>query len=221
VDGTAGGSPRSADAAGVALLTAPAVLVAHVLTTRTPPSAPASLLVVAVVAVLAAAMPARAPTATAGVAALAQLAGHGVLALTRPSGDAPGGCLSVVGRGADLGIRYGLLRPSGACPPGTVQATPALVAVVAAVAAGLAVLAGQALVAALAALLVTSVARAARRVRSLAASVLPLLLLLDRAPVPVHGAPACPPPAPVPTVRRWWPGTPTRRGPPAPVVAAG
>src|SRR3954451_21851793 len=79
----------------VALVTVPGVLLAQLLVTGNTPTLRSAVVVAAVVAVVACAVPTRTVTGTAGVAAVAQLAGHLVLALAAPQAQARQGCLSV------------------------------------------------------------------------------------------------------------------------------
>ena len=129
---------------------------------------------------LACAVPTRTVAGTAGVAAVAQLAGHLVLALAAPQTLTRQGCLSVVGHGADLGVRYALVH-GDACPPGALSAGPALTAVVAAVAAAALVLLGHAVLATLTGVLVAALAAGLELIRRLADAVLPALALLHAA----------------------------------------
>ena len=135
VTATTRGTRAGRAGSAVALVTAPGVLLAQFVVADTLPSWRAALIVCAIVAAVACAVPTRGAVGTAAVAAAAQLAGHVGLALTGPQSDARQGCLSVVGRGADLGVRYALVR-GDACPPGVLSAAPALAAVVPAVARG-------------------------------------------------------------------------------------
>ena len=210
--------PRWARGCAVALVTAPGVLLAHLLTAGSAPSVPAVLLVAAVVALVSCAVPAGGPRSTAVVAAAAQLAGHAALALAVPRDAAGGGCLSVVGRGADA-----LVNPSAACPPGAAvpPGGPAvLAAVVAAAGAAALVLAGSGLLAAVRAALVVALAAGAAAVRALVAAVVPVLVGADLLRLPVRRVPPPPAPAPVPLRSLWRPGTPARRGPPPALAAA-
>jgi hypothetical protein len=212
-------APRWARGSAIAVLTAPGVLVAHLLTTGAAPAAVPALVVGVVVTLVACLLPAGGAGSTAAVAGLAQLAGHGVLALT-VRGDAPGGgCLSVVGNGAETGVRFALAQRAGACPPGAVPAGPALTAVVAAVTAASVVLLGHAVLAALTGALVAAAATGLAVAGRLAAAVRPLLLLLAGAPRTgdVRRLPA---PAPVPLTILWRPGPRLDRGPPAGCPAA-
>ena len=149
---------RWARGVAVALLTAPGVVAAHALTTGGAPALLPVAVVCAVVALVACLLPTRGAGSTAAVAALAQLAGHTVLALAAPGNAPRGGCLSVVGSGAEAGVRYALADTSRGCPPGALPATPGLTAAAAAVAAALLVLLGHALLAALTAAVVVTAA---------------------------------------------------------------
>ncbi len=204
--------PRWARGAAIALVTAPGVLLAQLVTSSNAPSVGACLLAAAAVAAVACLLPSGGGRFTAAVAAAAQLAGHLVLAVAVPSDAGGEGCLAVVGRGAGA-----LVNPSAACPPGA--ASPGWWAVGAAVltAAGAAVLvlAGSGALAALAAGLVAGVVAAAVAVRELLAGV--RVALVDGAVlrVPVLAVLRTPAPAPAPLRSVWLPGTPARRGPPA------
>src|SRR5690242_1954949 len=90
--------PRWARGCAVALVTAPGVLFAHLVTAGSAPSPAAVLLVGAVVAAVAWAVPTRGARSIALVAAVAQLAGHAALAVAVPRDAGGTGCLSVVGR---------------------------------------------------------------------------------------------------------------------------
>jgi hypothetical protein len=212
------GNARWALGLAVALVTAPGVLVAQLLTADVAPSALAALVVSAVVAAVACAVPTRTARGTAALAGAAQLAGSAVLALAAPPEQTRSSCLSVVGRGADLGVRFALRADPG-CPPGSVQAGPALAAAVAAVAAGLVVLLGHAVLATLTGVLVTAVRTGVEVVHRLTAALLPVLAgLLGVRTVPVL-APAVRP-EPLPLTDRWQPGRLPRRGPPAGTAAS-
>ena len=177
---TTGGDARWARGLAVAVVTAPGVLLAQLLVTGNPPALRSALVVAAVVLLVAGVAPARTVPGTAALAAVAQLAGHLVLALTGPHAQTQTqtqGCLSVVGHGADLGVRYALVH-ADACPPGTLNAGPALTAVAAAVAAAALVLLGSALLAALTGVLVAALAAGLELVRELADAVLPAAALL-------------------------------------------
>jgi hypothetical protein len=204
---------RWARGLAVAAVTAPGVLIAQLLTAHAAASLRALVVVSAVVALVACAVPARTAHGTAVLAAMAQLAGHAVLGVTAPAQHAGSGCLSVVGRGADLGVRYALAHDS-ACPPGTLPTGPALAAVAAALVAATVVLLGHAVLAMLTGALVAAAAAGLDVVRRLSAAVLPVLADL----VGVRTAPAMlpAPPLPEPPVlrSRWRPGSLLRRGPP-------
>lgn len=211
--------PRWARGLAVALVTAPGVLLAQLVVSGTVPGPGPAAVVCVVVAAVACIVPTRTAPGTAVVAAGAQLAGHVVLALGAPQPQARGGCLSVVGHGADLGVRYALVRQD-ACPPGSVAAAPALTAVVAAVAAAALVLLAAALLAAVTGVLVAALAAGIELVRRLAGAVLPALaLLLGVRPV---ATPREAPPLPEPLLPtdRWTPGRVLRRGPPVAAATA-
>jgi hypothetical protein len=203
----------------VAVVTVPGVLLAQLLVTGNPPALRSALVVAAVTYALARAVPTRTVAGTAGVAAVAQVAGHLVLALTAPQAQARQGCLSVVGHGADLGVRYALVH-GDACPPGTLSAGPAPAAVVAAVAAAALVLLGHALLAALTGVLVAALAAGLELVRRLADAVLPTLVRLRGVQVVPAGRPVPPLPQPLALTDRWQPGRLPRRGPPRLLAAA-
>jgi hypothetical protein len=215
---TTRGNARWAGAFAVGLLTAPGVLVAQLLVTGVVPGPRSVLLVCAVVCAVVCAIPARSVAGTAVLAAGAQLAGHGVLAFAAPQVQARQGCLSVVSHGADLGVRYALVR-SDACPPGSLSATPPVTAVISAVAAAALVLLGHALLATLTGVLATVIAAGVEIVRRLADAVRPVLtLLLDVRVLPADlPAPALP--EPLPLTDRRQPGTVLRRGPPVAFAA--
>ena len=185
----------------------------QLLTAHVTVSLRAVLVVSAVVAVVASAVPTRTVPGTALLAALAQLTGHAVLAGTTPGPSAGSGCLSVVSRGADLGVRYALDHGSS-CPPGAVPAGPALAAVLSALAAAAAVLLASAVMATLTGVLVTTAAAGLEIVGRLAAAVLPVIAEL--ACVRPHPAALPVPPLPEPAALSscWRPGSVLRRGPP-------
>ncbi|HVN10670.1 MAG TPA: hypothetical protein VMT69_01160 [Kineosporiaceae bacterium] len=197
----------------VAAVTVPGVIAAQLVTAGTVPSLHASLVVAVAVAVVACAVPTRTAPATAGVAALAQLAGHAALAVTAPGGQARTGCLSVVGRGAGLGVRYALVRDA-ACPPGSLAAAPALTAVVAALAVAALVLLGHALLAALTGLLVAVAVAGVDAARRFADAVLPRWATPAGVRLVPAGRPALQRPEPPALTPRWRPVTALRRGPP-------
>src|SRR3954452_19302109 len=91
---TTGGDARWARGLAVALVTAPGVLLAQLVVTGGVPALRAAVVVCVVVTAVAVAVPSRSALGTAAVAAVAQLAGHVVLAFAAPSAQARGGCLS-------------------------------------------------------------------------------------------------------------------------------
>jgi hypothetical protein len=209
---------RWARGVAVAAVTAPGVLTAQLLIAHTAASLRAVIVVSAVVALVACAVPTRTAHGAAAMAALAQLAGHAALAASAPAQQARSGCLSVVGRGADLGVRYALSHDV-ACPPGALPAGPALTAVVAAVAAATIVLLGHALLATITGVLVAMTAAGLDVVRRLAEAVLPTFAELAG----VLAVPArVPAPLPEPPVLRdrWQSDGVLRRGPPVPLPAS-
>jgi hypothetical protein len=220
---TTGGDARWARGLAVALVTVPGVLLAQLLVTGSPPTSRSAVVVAAVTSVvacaLACAVPTRTARGTAGLAAFAQLAGYLVLALGAPQAQTRQGCLSVVGHGADLGVRYALVH-ADACPPGALNAGPALSAVVAGVAAAALVLLGNALLAALTGLLVAALAVGLEFARRLADAVLPPPALLRGVRVVPTGRPLPPLPRPLPLIGRRQPGRLPRRGPPLVLAAA-
>jgi hypothetical protein len=216
---TTGGDARWARGLAVALVTVPGVLLAQLVVAGAAPALRSAVVVAAVVAAVACAVPTRTVAGTAGLAAVAQLAGHLVLALAGPGAQTREGCLSVVGHGADLGVRYALVR-ADACPPGALAVAPALTAVVAAVAAAALVLLGSALLATLTGVLVAALAAGFELVRRLADAVLPALALLRGVRVVPAGRPVPPLPQPLLLTDRWQPGRLSRRGPPRVLAAA-
>ena len=207
------GNARWASALGVALVTVPGVLVAHLLVTGVVPTLGSALVVCAVVVAVVRAIPTRTAGGTALLAAGAQLAGHGVLAVTAPQAQARQGCLSVVGHGADLGVRYALVRRD-ACPPGSLAAGPSLTAVVSALAAAALVLLAQAMLATLTGVLASALAAGVEVVRRFADAVQPRLALLRDLRVLPAGRPTPPLPSPLPLNDCRQPGFVLRRGPP-------
>jgi len=173
---------RVTRAAALTLLTAPAVLLAHLGTTGAAPPLLAVLAVAAVAFGLGATLPVRGAPALAAVIGLAQLAGHVVLALA--PGDAGQGCLPAVGRGAELGVQVTLFGADG-CPPGTYAAGGGLSsAAVAALATAAVLVVVHLLVATAGGLLVAAAEGCAAVVRAFAAIVRPPAL--PRTPVAVR-----------------------------------
>jgi hypothetical protein len=179
IGNVAGRVPR---AAALTLLTAPAVLVAHLVTSGATPPLAALVAVAAVAFGLGAIVPVSGAPALAAVIGLAQLAGHAVLALAPGTGG--GGCLPAVGRGARLGMQVTLFGAEG-CPPGTYAAggTLSRTAVAALVTAAVLVVV-HLLVAAAGGLLVAAVEGCAAVRRAFAALVRPPAL--PRLPVAVR-----------------------------------
>jgi hypothetical protein len=97
-------------------LTAPVVLVAHLLTVGVAPPLVAVLAVTLVSLGVGVLARVDGAPALAAVIGLAQVAGHTVLALT--AGGPNDACLPAVGRGATLGMQVTLFGADG-CPPGT------------------------------------------------------------------------------------------------------
>lgn len=212
---TVGRPVRLAHAVAVAAVTVPAVALAHLLTSGSAPGPAPLALVTVAVALAAALLPGGGRLRTAVVVVLAQLAGHAVLAaVAGPAGGS--GCLSVMGRGAQVGLRLAILREDGACPPGALALTPGAAATLTALAAGASVLALQALVGVLASALLVAGRRAWDVTRALLDGLAAVLALLV--------APAAPVPVRVRTTRQWddppvlrhrWDaGVDARRGPP-------
>ena len=219
VTATTPSTARWARGLAVALVTVPGVLLAQLVVTGTAPGAASTAVVCAVVAAVACAVPTRTVPGTAALAAAAQLAGHVVLALAAPQPQAREGCLSVVGRGAGLGVRYAVVRDAG-CPPGSLDTSPALTAVLAAVAAAAVVLVAHALLATLTGVLVAGFATGVDLVRRLAAAVLPVLAVLLGVSRPPRTTTLPPLPEPLSLTDRWQPGHAPVRGPPAAHAAA-
>jgi hypothetical protein len=208
---------RAARAAAICLLTAPTMLLAHLVTAQAVPSAPVVVLLAVVVFVVTATTGTRSRWRLALVVGLAQVAGHGLLAVVHPSSGpaSPGGCLPMVGRGAEFGLRLALLRHDTACPLGGVAVGPTTTAALAGLLTAVLILATHSVIALFTAALVTAGETTVRTLRSCAA--------LAR-PAPV--SPAVPVPAPARVVaapiagrpvRSIWTARPARRrGPPAP-----
>jgi hypothetical protein len=197
-------------AAALTLLTAPAVLLAHLGTTGAAPPLVAVLAVAAVAFGLGATLPVRGAPALAAVIGLAQVTGHLVLAVT-PGGGGQG-CLPAVGRGAELGLQVTLFGAEG-CPPGTYAAGGGLsAAAVAALATAAVLVVTHLTVAAAGGLLVAAAEGCAAVIRALAALVRPPLLPRIPVAVPVTAPPAHPEPLRLDGTRV--PVALTHRGPP-------
>ncbi len=210
---------RAARAAAVTLLALPAMLLAHLVTTRTVPQGGVIVLVALAVFLVTAGTGTRSRWRLSLVVGLAQVAGHALLAALHPaiagSGAAgSGGCLPMVGRGAELGLRFALLRHDAACPQGTVSAGPTATAALAGLLAALLILSAHSLVAVLAAALAITTQLAVDALRAWAA-------LVSSHPTPVRvpvGAPRkliAEAGARRPVRPRWTPRPALRRGPPA------
>ncbi|MDQ1295957.1 MAG: hypothetical protein QG608_3844 [Actinomycetota bacterium] len=191
----------------------PTMFLAHLATTGTIPPARLALPAAAVVlgVLLLHRSGSRIPVLCAG---LGQLLGQAVLALP-VEGSAPGshGCLPVVGRGAELGLRLALFRQSQECPSQTLAQGPTSTAVTASLLGAVAILLAHTLAAvwgsAVAAWLTSCVVLAASLLRRLGSLGRPLPTL-----VPATRPRPCPaswPPRafPVPVL-----GPTGRRGPP-------
>ena len=173
-------------------LTAPAVLVAHLLTTGAAPAL-AGVLAVAVVAfALGALVRVSGAPALAAVIGAAQVAGHGVLALS-PGGTAGGGCLPAVGRGAELGLQVTLFGAEG-CPPGTYAGGALTRAAVAALVTAAVLVVSHLVIATAGGLLLAAAEGCAAVRRAFAALVRPLVLPR----LPVAGRLPAPPDHPQP-----------------------
>jgi hypothetical protein len=206
------------------------VLLAQLLVAGAAPSLLAGLFVGVVVTGVACAVPTRTARGTAALAGLAQLAGHAVVAFTSAhqsahqgstsgAGRGPSDCLSVVRRGADLGVRYAAAQQSD-CPPGTAPAGPVVAVVVAAVAAAVLVLAGSAVLATVTGVLVVAASAGLEVVRSLAAVIVGVLPWLLGGQVVPTGVRVPPLPEPRALSDVWQRGRAPRRGPPAGVLVA-
>jgi hypothetical protein len=201
-------------------MTVPCVLLAHLLTTGTVASAPASALSALLVLAVTALLPARTARGLALVAGAAQLAAHTVLALwASGTGTGAVGCLPAVGRGAELGLRLAVLRADAGCPTGTLAAGAALTGALAAVTSAVVIVAAHTLIAALTGMLVAGADTLAGFVAGLISAVgLVLRQLPTWVPVP-RLRPTDP------QAQRWVRSRPgprplQRRGPPAPIAAA-
>lgn len=208
------GAGRAARAIAVALITVPAMLAAHLATAGDFPPPHLVAGVTAIVAVVAAAVTSQRRWMLAVGVGLAQAAGHVVLAILTPSADsvAGRGCLSAVGRGAEIGLRLALLRHDATCPSGALTAGPATVATVATVLAAVLVLVGHAAIALLASALVVAVHTVVRVAAAVAG-----LRLTCSAPRPLVHAPrrlAASPAAERPAGPLWRPRPTALRGPP-------
>lgn len=211
---------RMSRAATATLFAVPMMLLAHLVTAHAAPRPSVAVLVAGTVFGLTAATGTRSRWRLAAVVGLAQFAGHAVLAVLHPAAGpaSAGGCLPMVGRGAELGLRLALLRQDSSCPPGSVSAGPATTAALAGLLTAGLILLTHSVLAVVTALLVTAGELAVRTVRACAVLTVPRAV---PARVPVTAAPPLPPPAarhrPIRT--RFVPAPSRRRGPPATVTA--
>lgn len=206
---------RWATAAALALLTVPATLLAHLLTTGRAPSSAAVAAVAGGTVLLAATLPVRGRAGAAAVVAAAQAGGHTLLTLLGPTGTGtPTGCLPALGRGAEAGLRLAVLRHDAACPPGEVAAGPTATTATAVLLTAAVVLAGHAAVAVIGGWLLTAVATAV----TLALTRLSAIAVRLPGPARPHGTPRDVPPGPAypPVLRpRLVPAAVGLRAPPA------
>jgi hypothetical protein len=215
---------RAASAAGIAMVGAPAALLAHLLTTGVPASARTTLLVVLVVAGIAAVLPARTVRGLALVTGLTQLAAHALLALSPPaSGGGEPACLPAVGRAASLGLEFAVLRTDAACTGGMLAVAPPAAVVLTALLVATAILAGNTVLA-LATGLLLGRALSTRDLLTGPAT-LASAALARTARLLLAAVPLTPRPRPVPALPRraqarpphplWHPAAILLRGPPA------
>lgn len=196
------------------------MLLAHLITARAVPGPGVVTLVAAVVFGLAAATAPGTRWRLALTVGLAQVTGHGLLALMPfiTGSTSPSGCLPAVGRGAELGLRLALFRPDAACSQGDLAIGPTTTAAVAAVLTASLILLAHGAIAILAARLVTGGELAVRTLRHCTTSVSPVLAcphvpVITSRQVTVGSVTAGP-------VRpRCSPRPVSRRGPPTPLRA--
>jgi hypothetical protein len=191
------------------------MLLAHVVTARVIPRPEVVVLVTGIVFAVTAVIRTRSRWRLALVVGLAQAAGHTLLAVAHPvAGPASsGGCLPMVGRGAELGLQLALFRHDASCPKGDLSVGPSTTVAVTALLTAALILAAHSLIAVLAAALVSAAEVAVATLRSSARLVRPHLL---PAVVPV-AAPrqvAAAPRAERPVRSLWTPRPALRRGPP-------
>lgn len=222
---------RAARGLAVAALTVPAMVIAHLVAAGTIPSPSRLVAVAALVAVVSALVrpggAGRRDVGSVAVICLAQLAGHAVFSMATAGGS---GCLPVMGRGAEVGLRLALLQPDPACPPGTLGLTEAAATTTSMLLAALLVVIAHLISGALGQLLVVSAGRAWRvtwqLLRAACCSVVVALglgaLLAGLVVGPRAQRPRSPRPADygTPELRTWWSAlVGRRRGPPRLVVA--
>jgi hypothetical protein len=195
------------------------MLLAHLVTARAVPGPGVVLLVTAAVFAVTAAAPVRSRWRLALVVGLAQVAGHGLLAVTEPlngTGSA-GGCLPMVGRGAELGFRLALFRHDASCPQGGVAVGPTTTAALAGLLTAVLILAAHTVVAVLAAALVRAAELAVDTLRSCARLGCPAPLPMV-VPVPAPSRVSATDTAERPVRTVWTPRPARRRGPPAAIA---
>jgi hypothetical protein len=173
---------RGTQAMGVAALTLPCVLLAHLLLTGAVVALPVCVLCALAVLAVTWAVPVRSTGRLALLAGGAQLAGHAVLTLAPSNAARPPGCLRAVGRGAELGLRLAVFRHDAACPAGTLAPGTTMSAALGAVLTAVVIVAGHAAVAAMSGAVV-----AGTRVLGALSRALTRLVVLLVAPLP----PAC------------------------------
>lgn len=211
---------RAARAASVCLLAVPTMLLAHLVTARAIPRPAVVVLVTAAVFAVTTVSRTRSRWRLAVVVGLAQAAGHALLAAAHPVAgpDSTGGCLPVVGRGAELGLQLALLRHDASCPKGGLAVGPSTTAAVAALLTAALILAAHSLIAVLAATLVSAAEVAVATLRSCTRLVrppLPPVVVPVAAPRQVTAAPT----ADRPLRPLWTPRPALRRGPPRTATA--
>jgi hypothetical protein len=119
----------------------PIMLAAHWATARQIPEPMLVLIVGLAVFVTILVLPWRGRRSLTAAVGAGQLAGQFLLGWLGPAtGRENLGCLPLVGRGADLGLRLALVRPDSSCPHGTLAGTGALVFIVGLLAAAISVL---------------------------------------------------------------------------------
>lgn len=171
-------------ALGFAVVTVPAVTVAHGAVSGALP-APLLLGLVAVTALVAGLLTRDAgPRSTALALVGAQLIGHGILYFA--PGGSTSGCLPAIGRGARAGLDLALLRPAAHCGLDGVTAGVGAFAAVAVVGLALTLVVGQLLVAAAGAGALHVIEASWAAVQALAARFTPTLV----EPVPLTPRPA-------------------------------
>lgn len=192
------------------------MLLAHLLTTHAVPSPAAVALVTGTALLITTALTGDTRWRLGLSAGAAQLAGHALLALAQPPNDPASslGCLSLVGRGVEIGLRLAIVGEQPSCLRGTVVALPTTTAALAAVLASALIVIGHGLIAVLSAHLVALAHVAVDTLRSFAGLIRPLIGPAG----PVVAAPRAVTAAPG-TVRRTLPARDqrpvSRRGPPA------